>query len=201
MKRKRVLACAAALVLLVGSATLTLEASAHCDSLDGPVVQDARLALASGDVTPVLKWVGSQHEAAIRDAFKATMTVRAQGDAARTLADRYFFETLVRIHRAGEGEAFTGLKPASQVEPGIAAADQALAARSAKALEAQLAAAVSEGIRNRFALTVERAKHAEQSVEAGRAYVEAYVDYIHFVESVDRLVSKGASHQHHEAEP
>ncbi len=201
MKSLPALARAAALMLFAGFATFSLEASAHCDSLDGPVVQDARLALTKGDVTPVLKWVGAQHEAAIRDAFKATMTVRSQGDEARTLADRYFFETLVRIHRAGEGEAFTGLKPADEVEPGIAAADKALSARSADELEAQLVAAISEGIRNRFALTVERAKHAPESVEAGRAYVEAYVDYIHFVESVDRLVSQGASHQHHDAAP
>jgi hypothetical protein len=201
MKRKPVLARAAALVLLAGFATLSPEASAHCDSLDGPVVQDARLALAKGDVTPVLKWVGAQHEAAIRDAFKATLAVRSQGDEAKTLADRYFFETLVRIHRAGEGEAFTGLKPATQVEPGIDAADEALAAGSANELEAQLAAAVTDGVRDRFALTVERAKHAQESVEAGRAYVEAYVDYIHFVENVHRLVSEGASHKHHEAAP
>ena len=32
-------------------------AFAHCDTLDGPVVQTARIALEKGDVTPLLKWV------------------------------------------------------------------------------------------------------------------------------------------------
>ncbi len=162
---------------------------AHCDSLEGPVVQDARLALEKGDPTPVLKWVRKEHEGEIRDAFKQTMAVRTRGDDARALADRYFFETLVRIHRAGEGEAFAGLKPASDVDPGIAAADKALESESPVELARHLSAAVSEGIQKRFALALERKKHAQESVEAGREYVEAYVDYIHFVESVNRLAA------------
>ena len=174
---------------------------AHCDSLEGPVVQDARLALEESDPTAVLKWVSKEHEGEIRDAFKQTVAVRASSNDAKVLADRYFFETLVRIHRAGEGEAFTGLKPASAVDPGIAAADRALESESAQELARHLSMAVSEGIRTRFEAALERKKHAQKSVEAGRGYVEAYVDYIHFVESVDRLVSHGASHKHYEPVP
>lgn len=70
--------------------------------------------------------VKSEHEAEIRDAFAKAIAVRGLSGYARQLADRYFFETLVRIHRASEGEAFTGLKPAGSVEPGIEAADEAL---------------------------------------------------------------------------
>lgn len=173
---------------------------AHCDSLVGPVVQDARLGLEKGDPTPVLKWVNKEHEGEIRDAFKQTMAVREKGDDAKALADRYFFETLVRIHRAGEREAFTGLKPASNVDPGIAAADKALQSGSAKELAKHMSTAVAEGIQKRFAVAVERKKHAADSVEAGREYVEAYVDYIHFVESVNRLASHGASRLHHESD-
>lgn len=169
---------------------------AHCDSLEGPVVLDARAALVKGDPTPVLKWVKKEHEPEIREAFRQTLAVRKKGDEAQALADRYFFETLVRIHRAGEGEAFTGLKPASSIDPGIAAADKALQAGSPDELAKHLSAAMSEGIQKRFAIALEKKKHATDSVEAGRAYVEAYVDYIHFVESIHRLVSQGASHRH-----
>ena len=172
---------------------------AHCDSLDGPVVQDARQALEKGDVTPVLKWVRPQDEDEIRRAFGLTMAARAAGSASRTVADRYLFETLVRIHRAGEGEAFTGLKPASDVDPGIAAADAALQSGSADALAERLSAAVREGIRKRFAAAVEARRHASDSVDAGRKYVETYVDYIHFVENVHEVVSKSVSHQHGDA--
>jgi hypothetical protein len=63
-----------------------------------------------------------------------------------------------------------------------------------------MSTAVAEGIQKRFAVAVERKKHAADSVEAGREYVEAYVDYIHFVESVNRLASHGASRLHHESD-
>ena len=152
-----------------------------------------------GDPAPVLKWVDKEHEAEIRDAFEQTMAVRGKGDDAKALADRYFFETLVRIHRAGEGEAFTGLKPATNVDPGITAADRALQSGSAKELATHMSAAIAEGVQKRFAAAVERKKHAAGSVVAGREYVDAYVDYIHFVESVNRLASHGASHLHHES--
>jgi len=185
-------------VVLVVICVVPDQVGAHCDSLEGPVVQDARLALARNDPAQVLKWVNKEHEIEIRDAFKQTMAVRAKGEDAKALADRYFFETLVRIHRAGEGEAFSGLRPASSVDPGIAAADKALAAGSAKELASHMSAAVSEGIQKRFAVALEKKKHAAVSVEAGREYVEAYVDYIHFVESINRLASHGASHKHHE---
>lgn len=171
---------------------------AHCDSLEGPVVKDARTALEKGDVAPVLKWVRKDQEREIREVFKQTMAVRARGDDAQALADRYFFETLVRIHRAGEGEAFTGLKAATSVDPGIEAADEALRSGSAKELVNDLSAAIGEGIQKRFALALERKQHAADSVDAGRKYVEAYVDYIHYVENVHRLVSQGVSHVHHE---
>jgi hypothetical protein len=126
------------------------------------------------------------------------MAVRVKDDAARALADQYFFEILVRIHRAGEGEAFAGLIPASSVDPGIATADKALQTGSAQDLAEHLSAAVREGIHKRFAKALERKKDAATSVEAGREYVEAYVDYIHFVEGIHRLASRGAPHTHHE---
>lgn len=178
-----------------------LSVRAHCDSLEGPVVQDARKALEKGDPTPVLKWVGKQHEDEIRDAFMHTVVMRAKGEDVQAFADRYFFETLVRIHRAGEGEAYTGLKPAGSVDPGIAAADKALQSGNGRELAKHLAAEIADGIRKRFELASARKKHAADSVEAGREYVEAYVDYIHFVESANRLVAQGVSHQHHEPAP
>jgi hypothetical protein len=129
------------------------------------------------------------------------MAVRAKGEDAKTLADIYFFETLVRIHRAGEDEAYTGLKPAKSVGPGIQAADHALRSGSGSELASDLSFRVGAGIQERFALAHERAEHAADSIDAGREYVEAYVDYIHYVENVHRLVTEGVSHLHHEPAP
>jgi hypothetical protein len=92
-------------------------AGSHCDTLEGPVVMTAKAALDKGDVTPVLKWVKKEHEGEIREAFKNTLAVRKMSPEARKLADKYFFETLVRIHRAGEGAPYTGLQLGQAVEP------------------------------------------------------------------------------------
>jgi hypothetical protein len=107
---------------------------AHCDTLNGPVVATARQALEKGDVTPVLKWVRKDDEKKVRAQFDKTLTVRKQGKEAKELADMYFFESLVRIHRAGEGAPYTGLKAAGTVEPSVAAADKALESGSVDSL-------------------------------------------------------------------
>ena len=169
---------------------------AHCDSLDGPVLLEAKAALAKGDVTPLLKWVPKDHEAEILNVFTHAVAVRKKGRDASELADRFFFETLVRIHRAGEGAPYTGLKPAGMTAPAAAAADEALAAGSVDALSARIGNAVRDGIRKRFADVTEKKKHVNDSVEAGRAYVAAYVEYVHFIEGIHTMVAQGAAHAH-----
>lgn len=169
----------------------------HCDTLDGPVVRDAKAALQKGDVSPVLKWVRADDEKEIRRTFANTLKVRGLGDDARDLADQYFFETLVRIHRAGEGVAYTGLKPAEMVDPGIEAADQALDQGSADRLATELGEHVAAGLRERFARVVAAMSHRDESVDAGRAYVAAYVEYVHYVEAVHALATARTGEHHH----
>jgi Family of unknown function (DUF6448) len=84
----------------------------HCDSLDGPVVTAARRALDAGNVDVVLPFVPEQGEAEVKDVFQSTLQGRQLDDETREVADRLFFETVVRVHRAGEGAPYTGLKPA-----------------------------------------------------------------------------------------
>jgi hypothetical protein len=193
MKSPIFLAVAAAAVLGLAPSP----ASAHCDTLDGPVVKDARAAFEARDVTPVLKWVRADEEPAIRAAFGQALAVRALGPEARGLADQYFFETLVRVHREGEGAPYTGLKPSgTAVEPGIAAADAALESGSIDALVRQLGGEVERGLRQRHARAVEARRHAAESVERGREFVEAYVDLMHYAE---RLLAAAAGPAPHAA--
>lgn len=182
-------------VVVILTLTLALPglSLAHCDTLDGPVVTEARAALDENDVTQVLKWVHAEDEAEIRDAFARAIGVRKLGPEAKSLADTYFFETLVRVHRAGEGAPYTGLKPVDVIEPVILKADQALDSGSVDALADAIAEHTAEGIRTRFARAVETKKHAAESVQAGREYVEAYVSYVHYVEGLANLVH-GAAH-------
>ena len=103
MNKKAAFLMTALVTLGVTVALVTTDKAvfAHCDTLDGPVVKEAQLALEKGDVTGLLKWVRKEHEQEIRDAFARSLAVRVKGKEARELADRYFFETLVRVHRAG----------------------------------------------------------------------------------------------------
>lgn len=164
---------------------------AHCDTLEGPVVQTARAALAKGDITPVLKWVRSDDESEIRAAFQRTLAVRAGGSEARELADRYFFETLVRIHRSGEGAPYRGLKPGAAIDPAVALADKALEGGSVETLVGVLTNAISKGIRERFRHAAETQKHADDSVAAGREFVRNYVVFTHYVEGMHAVIKGG----------
>jgi hypothetical protein len=184
----------AAVVMVVASLVLyPASASAHCDALDGPVVQAARTALDNNDVGLVLRWVAPDREADVRAAFTRTLTVRALGADARALADTWFFETLVRIHRAGEGAPYDGLKPAGHIEPFVAGVDRSLATGSVQTVVGDVTAHVSGGVRQRFARARETAAHAGHSVDAGRAYVAAYVDYLHYVEALYKAGATGAA--------
>ena len=188
----RLVVVAIGIGLLLGGAQLAM---AHCDTLDGPVVIDGRKALEKGDVTPVLKWVKPAGEGEIRDAFKLSLAARDKGKEAQELADRYFLETLVRVHRAGEGAPYTGLKPAGEVEPAIAMADKAVESGAGDQLAKRIAEHAARGIKERFAEVVAKRKHADESVAAGREYVAAYVEFIHYVERLHRdIVGEGAHH-------
>ncbi len=184
----------AGLFLLVLAAPKS--AQAHCDTLNGPVVIAARGALAKGDVTSVLKWVKPDQEADIRAAFARTLVVRRQSKEAAELADMYFFETLVRIHRAGEGAPYTGLQPAGAVDPGIEAADKALETGNVDPLVSDISHRLAEALAARFTKVIEAKRHAEESVAAGREYVEAYVDFIHFYERLFAEAQGGAAGAH-----
>jgi hypothetical protein len=176
----------------------SINANAHCDTLDGPVVESARHALTTGDVTPVLKWVSTDDEQLIRIAFQNTMEVRKLGGQAQKLADMYFFETLVRIHRAGEGASYTGLKPGAGVDPAIALADKALESGSVDKLVGVLTDATAKGIRERFHRALEKSKHVNESLAAGREFVEAYVIFTHYVEGLHASVKGGAEQHEHQ---
>jgi len=185
-----------ALVAAVALASIASprNAAAHCDTLNGPVVSAARVALQQGNVTPVLKWVKQAEEAEVREAFQRTVTVRRVSPEARELADLYFFETLVRLHRQGEGEPYTGLKPASTpIDPAIEGADRALETGSVNDVVTLVAERAAAGIRERFVLAQTRQKHADDSVAAGREYVKAYVEFIHYVEQLHLDITGAAA--------
>lgn len=173
--------------LAVASVVLALlvpvRARAHCDTMDGPTVADGRRALESGNVNHALKWVGEPHEAELASAFHLARKVRGLGDDARELADRHFLETLVRLHRAGEGEPYTGIKPSGvPVDRAVAAADRCVATGSMAPLQGLVPEEEMEELRRRFDRVLATRDFDVDDVAAGRTFIAAYVDFFHFAE-------------------
>jgi Family of unknown function (DUF6448) len=176
----RVITLAAGLGL---SALMPARALAHCDGLDGPVVKAAQRSLETRNSAFVMIWIQEKDEPEIRRAFEQTLAVRELSPQGRELADRFFFETLVRVHRAGEGAPFTGLKPAGRdLGPAIPAADEAIRLGSVEPVNRLLAEAIQEKVRQQFGEVIATQAFKSDDIAAGRAYIKAYVEFIHFVE-------------------
>ena len=166
---------------------------AHCDGLDGPVVKAAQKALETGNANLVLIWVQKKDEGEIKRAFQKTLAVRKLNPQAKELADMYFFETLVRIHRAGEGEPYTGLKPAGRdLGPAIPAADKALESGKLEPLLKTLNETVQTEVREKFQAVAAKKKFKPDDVDAGREYIEAYVLFLGYVERIYEAAKSSA---------
>jgi hypothetical protein len=192
------------LAVLVAAMSLSWAAGAqaHCDTLDGPVVGAARQALDAGNVNLVLGWVQKKDEAEVRNAFQKATAVRKTSAAAKDLADTYFFETLVRVHRAGEGAPYTGLKPAGKIEPAIALADKSIETGKLEPVANALTERMHQGLHKQFQTVVSKKNYKPGDVAATRAYVQAYVPYVHYVERLhDAAGTGGAAHAQEQAKP
>jgi hypothetical protein len=188
------------LILAVTGMTLAFlspQVSAHCDTMDGPVVKVARKAMETGNVNLVLIWVQQKDESEIRKAFEKTLAVRKLSTEAKELADMYFFETVVRIHRAGEGAPYTGLKPAgAEVNPAVAAADKAIDSNSLENLEELLTDKVKQELNKKFKELLEWKDYNTYDIASGRKFVAAYVAFIHYAEGVfEAAEAKESAHQ------
>ncbi|MBX2977482.1 MAG: DUF6448 family protein [Melioribacteraceae bacterium] len=180
-----------AFLSLLGLLILSQNTFAHCDGLDGPVVIAAKKALETENVNLVLIWVQEENIEHITHVFNHTLSVRKLNADAQKLADRFFFETLVRIHRAGEGASYNGLKPAGRdLGPAIPAADKALETGSAKELLKLLNDEVTHGLQSRFKKAMELKNYDVNNVAAGQEFVKAYVEYFHFAEGIYEATQK-----------
>ena len=172
----------------------------HCDSLDGPVVRAAQRALDAGNVAFVLPYVQKEREKEIIDTFDKVVQVRRTNANSREVADRYFFETVVRVHRAGEGASFTGLKPAGlDVGPIIPVAERAIESDDAAPLEDALVAAVREELAHRFQHLGHLRAGAHLGVDDARAYVQAMLGlqvWAHGLYQATHATGHATSHTH-----
>ncbi|HEX9026553.1 MAG TPA: DUF6448 family protein [Clostridium sp.] len=179
-KSKTLTSILMALTILVAVPTM---ASAHCDTMDGPTVADGKKAIESNNVNYVLKWVTPENEKEISEIFDLSMKVKDLSPEAKELSENYFFENLVRIHRAGEGVPFTGVKPSgTAIDEKVLAADKSIAVGNLSPLENLVEEDKMPELKERFEKVMDLKDYDVNDVEAGREYIEAYVSYFHFAE-------------------
>lgn len=177
-------------------------ASAHCDTMNGPTAQDGRLALENGNINHALKWIEPKREAELRDIFEKSIAARDLGSTAREVADRWFLENLVRIHRAGEGAPFTGLRPeGTPIDKRVAAADQCIEEGSLAPLTGLVPEEQLPELNQQLSEVLARKDYEPDDLAAGRAYVEAYVRFFKLAEGEDHAnhhahASDHDAHQH-----
>lgn len=166
---------------------------AHCDSYDGPVIQDAMKALEQNKVELVFKWISEEQEEEISGLFHKTLQYQQKDREVYQLLEKHFLETLVRLHREGEGAPYTGLKPAGTTAPIIGMTDKALKDGDPETLFSNLGGHIEKVIREKYEKALQLSQVQNESVKQGRAYVAAYVDYTHTVEALHDIVEQTAS--------
>lgn len=186
MKKNKIILTFAGIIVIIAVVFLLYKDNfAHCDTLDGPVVKAARESLESGNANLVLIWVQKENEAELKTSFDEAIKLRNSNPETKETTDMHFFETVVKLHRQGEGEPFEGLKPAgTDLGPAIPAGDKAIEDGSTSKLENLLVETLKQGLKDKFTEVNEKMKYDKNNVGAGREYVKAYVNYIHYVEKL-----------------
>lgn len=184
MNSKKMFKTFAATLAAVGIMILApLTASAHCDTMDGPTVADGIKAMEENNVNYVLKWVMPEYEQEIREKFDLSMKSKDLSPESKELAEQYFFSELVRLHRAGEGAPFDGLKPhGTPVDEKVKAADESIAVGNLSPLEGMIEEEKMPELKERFEKVMELKDFDVNNVEEGREYIEAYVMFFKFAE-------------------
>lgn len=195
--KTKILASFGAVAVAVGiMVIIPTTASAHCDTMDGPVIGDAQKALEENNINYISKWVLPEDDEEIAKIFDQTMEVRDDSPEAQKLADQYLYENLVRIHRAGEGASYTGVKPlGTPMEEVIAAADESIRLENLTPFEGIVEDEKVAELEDSFNQVLATKDFDVNDVDAGRQYVSAYVTFTHLAEG-----EHAEEGEHHDAE-
>lgn len=171
----------------------------HCDTRDGPVVKAAIKALETGNINYVLIWIPEESGKELAAVFEKTLRARKQGGVAQEVADDWFFENAIRLHRAGEGAPYTGMKPAGLSEgPVVPRAEKAIGTGDPKESIGFILRVIEDDLNYRFHHVMEKKNYDVNDVSAGREYVEAFIGWVvyshHLYLSVAGAAGRGEKH-------
>ena len=171
--------------------------NAHCDSVEGPVIKAAQKSLETGNINYVLIWVPEKDEPEVNRLFNRVLQNRSLNSDVNILLTNYFFETVVRLHRMGEGVGYTGIKDATfKPEPGISEADDAIAHGSLKQISSLLLEEEHAELEKYFSEVLQKQNYSTDDLQAGRDYVKSYVHFIHYVEELFADSKNKSTHCH-----
>jgi hypothetical protein len=164
--------------------------------MDGPVVKAAKSALNLKNVNLILPWVPKEAEKELKEKFKKTLKVREKGEEEKELADYWFFETAVRLHRRGEGKGFTGLKPAGlDWGPVVPKADKAIESGNPKPVIDLILKIAEKELNNRFENAISKKNYDKQNVSKAREYVHSMLEFVLYSHHLYKFIT---SKEHHE---
>jgi hypothetical protein len=163
--------------------------------MDGPVVKTAKKALETGNINLILPWAPKRAENEIKNAFERTLRVRKLDKEASDLADYWFFETVVRLHRDGEGAPYTGLKPAGlDWGPIVPKAEEALEKGDAKDVIDFLLKTVEEELQERFNHAMLKKNYDENDIDAAREYIHSMLGFVLYSQLLCKYIKSGGEH-------
>jgi hypothetical protein len=147
--------------------------------MDGPVVSACKMALDTGNVNYALPFVPKKAEEELSLAFEKTVKARKLGVDAAEVADLWFFETAVRLHREGEGASFTGLKPAGlDWGPVVPLAEKDIENEDPTDTIEFLKRMVEEKMLEKFEAVISKKDYQSDDVDAAREYIEAMLNFV-----------------------
>jgi len=154
----------------------------HCDTMDGPVVTAAELALEMENINYVLPYVKKDLERELKDAFDKTIVVRELSGDAAEVADYWFFETAVRLHMSGKGKSYTGIKHSGLNQGSVInKAEEAIETGDKSELEEFLMDFIGEAFERRFETAMYKKEYDLNNIDAARDYLNSMLEFVLFV--------------------
>lgn len=163
--------------------------SVYYDTMDGPVVTAAELALEMENVNYVLPFVKEEYETELKEAFDRTVTVRELSGEAAEVADYWFFETAVRLYMLGAGKSYSGIRQSGLNEGHIILkAQTAIENQDKDALENFLINSLRDAIETRFEIAISKNDYDINDTEAARDYLDSMLDFIEFSNDIFKKI-------------
>jgi hypothetical protein len=153
-------------------------------------------ALETGNINHVLIWIPEASEKELKNVFARTLRARKSGGDAQDVADDWFFETAIRLHRAGEGAPYTGMKPAGLNEgPVVPKAEKAIETGNPDESIGFILKTIEDDLKHRFHHVMDKKRYDVDDVAAGREFIEAFIGWVVYSHHLYVNVTGGGGHE------